>query len=80
MTGGGKGAPGEGRGGWCHANDVWEHGPLTNAFGVVMPPPGAARLMAERPKFVYGAIASGFVNGPADVGAAVGPVADTHRT
>src|SRR5438552_12509149 len=24
--------------------------PVTNAFGVVIPPPGAARLIAERPK------------------------------
>src|SRR2546428_12886560 len=63
MTGGGKGAPGEGRGGWCQASVVWEHGPVTKAFGVVIPPPGAARLIAERSRFVYGATGAGLVNG-----------------
>src|SRR5919201_1118797 len=41
-------------------------------------PPGAAKLIAERPKLLYGARASTFVHGPVAPVAAVGAVADTQ--
>ena len=59
------------------ADGVVVHGSHTFVNGGNVPP-GAARLMAERPKALYDAGASTFSHGPAAPAELVGPVADTQ--
>ncbi len=60
---------------------VCEHACHTNPpMPAALFPPGAATLIADRPKLVNGDGVSTSTNGPAVLGANVGPVADTQAT